>query len=291
MVPESAKVPIKSSVWLRFRLGSFIPLGVGNPIWKNNSSIPGLQSWYRRLSRSIRRTERLRPKTDKLRLPTNTNLSVRLHDRVPSPFSRAPLPLTHATTRQDGRHHEHFRRRQGRQGPQGERSAVAPVAANRVRRLRSARALERRVPRSRARAGSEPDAARLDWLDACPVRRYRSGSNARARRAARSPAAARPGNHRPVTIETDGLSLPSFDPTGAVPRSPHRRPQGAPRGRRQGSLRCLRRRGTHPPSIGTPSHARRRTRPLAEQPKPSVSFALAFAKISFVNGSQSRRQS
>ena len=54
--------------------------------------------WYRRLSRSIRRTERLRPKTDKLRLPTNTNLSVRLHDRVPAPFSRAPLPLTHATT-------------------------------------------------------------------------------------------------------------------------------------------------------------------------------------------------
>ena len=79
------------------------------------------------------RTERLRPKTDKLRLPTNTNLSVRLHDRVPAPFSRAPLPLTHATTRQDGRHHEHFRRRQGRQGPQGERSAVAPVAASRSR--------------------------------------------------------------------------------------------------------------------------------------------------------------
>ena len=124
-----SKVPSGS----RFRLGSFIPLGVGNPIWKNNSSIPGLQSWYRRLSRSIRRTERLRPKTDKLRLPTNTNLSVRLHDRVPAPFSRAPLPLTHATTRQDGRHHEHFRRRQGRQGPQGERSAVAPVAASRSR--------------------------------------------------------------------------------------------------------------------------------------------------------------
>jgi hypothetical protein len=128
-----AKVPIKSSVWFKVPSGFLYPAWVGNPIWKNKSSIPGLQSWYRRLSRSIRRTERLRPKTDKLRLPTNTNLSVRLHDRVPAPFSRAPLPLTHATTRQDGRHHEHFRRRQGRQGPQGERSAVAPVAASRSR--------------------------------------------------------------------------------------------------------------------------------------------------------------
>lgn len=226
--------------------------------------------------------------------------------RTVAPFPHAPLPLTHTTTRQDGRHHEHLRRRQGRQGPQGERSAVAPAAAsrsrapaslfrsaksqaNRVRGLRSARASERRVPRSRARTGSGPDAARLHGLDSRPARRHWSGSNARARRAARSPAAGPARNHRPVTIETD--SLPTFDPTGAAPRSPHRRPQGAPRGRRQGSLRCLRRRGTHPPSIGTPSHARRRTRPLAEQPKPSVSFALAFAKISFVNGSQSRRQS
>ena len=143
--------------------------------------------------------------------------------RTVAPFPHAPLPLTHTTTRQDGRHHEHLRRRQGRQGPQGERSAVAPAAAsrsrapaslfrsaksqaNRVRGLRSARASERRVPRSRARAGSGPDAARLHGLDSRPARRHRSGSNARARRAARSPAAGPARNHRPVTIETDSLS-------------------------------------------------------------------------------------
>ena len=63
------------------------------------------------------------------------------------------------------------------------------------------------------------------------------------------------------------LSLPSFDQTGAVPRSPHRRPQGAPRGCRQGALRCLRRRGTYPPSIGASSSARRRPRSLAETPE------------------------
>lgn len=226
--------------------------------------------------------------------------------RTVAPFPHAPLPLTHTTTRQDGRHHEHLRRRQGRQGPQGERSAVAPAAAsrsrapaslfrsaksqaNRVRGLRSARASERRVPRSRARAGSGPDAARLHGLDSRPARRHWSGLNARARRAARSPAAGPARNHRPVTIETDSLSHVRSDrcSSALAPPPPSRRaPWSSPR------LASV----SSPPRYASPldrnSLARASPDPSARGTTETVRLVRArLAKISFVNGSQSRRQS